>query len=167
MFDYIARFVIILLGYCCAALAAGFFLAAILYSQIDVLAYALYDPFFQDIFADVRAAWEITGFYAIVLVAGPVLAIMAGIFSFFPALILIIIGEARGWRASLPYCIGGLVIGLLGIGSESVYALTDQQPAGGIALIAGAFACAGIVGGFIYWFIAGHGAGRLQHRPTS
>ncbi len=112
-FDYISRFVVIVFGYCVAVLAAGFFLAAILYSQIDVLGYALSDPFFQDVFNEIRDAWDMTGFYAAVLIGGPVLATMAGGFSFFPAVVLIVISEVRGWKSSLPYCIGGLVIGLL------------------------------------------------------
>ncbi|TCQ81982.1 hypothetical protein EDF68_101364 [Ochrobactrum sp. BH3] len=165
-FDYITRFVVIVFGYCLAVLAAGFFLAAILYSQIDVLGYALSDPFFRDVFTEIRDAWDMTGFYAAVLVGGPVLAVMAGGFSFFPALVLIIVSEARGWKSSLPYCIGGLVIGLLAMGTGSLFSIHDQQLAAGIALMTGAFACSGIVGGFVYWLIAGRNAGRFLARPA-
>ncbi|MCX2695491.1 MULTISPECIES: hypothetical protein [Ochrobactrum] len=165
-FDYITRFVVIVFGYCVAVLAAGFFLAAILYSQVDVLGYAMSDPFFQDIFTEIRDSWDMTGFYAAVLVGGPVLAFMAGGFSFFPALVLIVIAEARGWKSSLPYCIGGLVIGLLAMGTGSLFAITDQQIAASIALLTGAFACSGVVGGFVYWLIAGRNAGRFLARPA-
>jgi hypothetical protein len=163
-FDYISRFVVIVFGYCVAVLAAGFFLAAILYSQIDVLGYALSDPFFQDVFNEIRDAWDMTGFYAAVLIGGPVLATMAGGFSFFPAVVLIVISEVRGWKSSLPYCIGGLVIGLLGVGAGSLLAVADQRIAASIVLLTGAFACSGIVGGFVYWLIAGRNAGRFLER---
>lgn len=165
-FDYICRFAVIIFGFCCAVLAAGFFLAAILYSQVDVLAYAATDPFFQDIFAEIRDSWDMTGFYAAVLVGGPILATMAGGFSFFPALALIVLSEVRGWKSSLPYCVGGLVIGLLAIGTGSLFAIADRQLAGGVALMTAAFACSGIVGGFVYWLIAGRSAGRFSTRPA-
>ncbi|OYR19875.1 hypothetical protein [Brucella thiophenivorans] len=166
-FDYITRFAIIVFGYCLAVLAAGFFLAAILYSQIDVLGYAMSDPFFEDVFTEIRNSWDTTGFYAAVLVGGPVLAFMAGGFSFFPAVVLIVISEARGWKSSLPYCIGGLVIGLLAMGTGSLFAVADQNIAAGLALMTGAFACSGVVGGFVYWLIAGCNAGRLLSRPAA
>lgn len=165
-FDYISRFVVIVFGYCLAVLAAGFFLAAILYSQIDVLGYALSDPIFEGDFADMQDAWGMTGFYAAVLVGGPVLAFMAGSFSFFPALVLILIAELRSWNSSLPYCIGGLVIGLLGVGAGSMLAVNDQQISASIALLTGAFACSGVVGGFVYWLIAGRKAGRFLKHPA-
>ena len=160
-FDYISRFVVIVFGYCLAILMAGFFLAAMLYSQIDVLNYAQSDVFFENTFSEIHNAWNISGFYAAVLVGGPVLAVMAGGFSFFPALVLIVISEVRGWKSSLPYCIGGLLIGLLAIGTGSLFTVTDQQMATGIALMVGAFACSGIVGGFVYWLIAGRNAGKF------
>ncbi len=72
-FDYITRFVVIVFGYCVAVLAAGFFLAAILYSQIDVLGYALSDPFFQDVFTEIRDAWDMTGFTQRFSLAAPCL----------------------------------------------------------------------------------------------
>lgn len=165
-FDYIMRFVVIVFGYCIAVLAAGFFLAAILYSQIDVLGYALSGPFFEDVFTEIRDAWNMTGFYAAILVGGPVLAVMAGGFSFFPAMGLIVIGEARGWKSSLPYCIGGLLIGLMAMGTGSLFAFQDQQLAPSIVLMTGTFACSGVVGGFVYWLIAGRNAGRFLVRPV-
>jgi len=165
-FDYITRFTIIVFGYCIAVLAAGFFLAAILYSQIDVLGYALSDPFFQDVFTEIRGAWDMSGFYAAVLVGGPVLAVMAGGFSFIPALALIVISELRGWKSSLPYCIGGLVIGLLAISTGSLLSVTDRELAASVVLLTGAFAGSGIIGGFVYWLIAGRNAGRFLARPA-
>ncbi|MDT6939920.1 hypothetical protein RI570_07165 [Brucella pseudogrignonensis] len=165
-FDYIMRFAVIVFGYCIAVLAAGFFLAAILYSQVDVLGYALSDPFFEDVFTEIRNGWDMTGFYAAVLVGGPVLAVMAGGFSFFPALALIVVSEVRGWKSSLPYSIGGLIIGLIAIGAGSIFTVNDQPIDAGIILLTGAFACSGIVGGFVYWLIAGRNAGRFLARPA-
>lgn len=165
------RLAAILLGYCCAMLAAGFFLAAIFYSQIDMMGYAQSesigaDPFFESFFVNIGDAWMMGGFYAAVLVGGPVLAVMAGSYSFFPALILIVLGEIRGWRSSLPYCIGGLVIGLLALGTGMFLVVNGQPFSGGTALMTGAFAGAGVVGGFVYWLVAGRNAGRFLERPV-
>ncbi|MBN9044918.1 MAG: hypothetical protein J0H18_04530 [Rhizobiales bacterium] len=164
-FDYISRFVVILFGYCCAVLAAGWFLAAILYSQIDVLAYALADPFLGDVLEDMRAAWDMTGFYAAVLVAGPVLAIMAGSLSFLPAAALILLAEVRGYGSSLFYCVAGALIGLAAAGTTIPFQETNGGPE--MPLLIAAMAGAGIVGGFVYWMIAGRNAGLFLNRPAS
>ena len=56
------------------------------------------------------------------------------------------------------------MIGLLGVGAGSLLAVADQQIAASIVLLTGAFACSGIVGGFVYWLIAGRNAGRFLER---
>jgi len=59
------------------------------------------------------------------------------------------------------------VIGLLGMGTGSLFAVTDQTIAAGLALMTGAFAGSGVVGGFVYWLIAGRNAGRFLERPAA
>ncbi|NKW79154.1 hypothetical protein HGG72_00525 [Ochrobactrum pecoris] len=110
-FDYITRFVIIVFGYCCSVLVAGWFLAAILFRTLGV------DSFMNDFVMmasdiDTGSLWAATSFWSAVFVGGFVLAAMAGGFSFVPALILIILAEARGYKSSLFYCVAGALIGL-------------------------------------------------------
>lgn len=156
----------IVIGYGCAVLAAGFFLATLLYSQIDLNVITGDFIFWQDDVADLKDLWSPFGYYNAVLVAAPILAVFCGGFSFFPALLAIIWSEIRAIRGSVYYCICGLLIGLLAVATSNMVVLSGQDTANPLAFILGVQASAGIIGGFVYWLVAGRNAGRLFERPA-
>lgn len=165
-FDYITRFVVIVFSYCCGVLAAGWFLAAILFRTLGI------DPLMNDFISFAAVAvdtdggtyWATTSFWSTVFVGGFALATMAGGFSFVPAFILILLAEVRGYRSSLYCCVAGALIGLAAAGASLPFSKVQsvQESSLWIAAIAGA----GIVGGFVYWLLAGRNAGRLLSRPA-
>lgn len=162
-FDYIMRFVIVVFGYCCSLLVTGWFLAAVLFRTMGV------DSVMSDFTmmagdTDASSLVAATSFWSTVFASGFVLAVMAGGFSFVPALILIILAEARGYRSSLFYCVAGAFLGLAAAGGSLPFSDGRSLPESSlwIATMAGA----GIVGGFVYWLLAGRNAGRLLSRPA-
>jgi len=91
-----------------------------------------------------------------------------GAVAMLPALVLIIISEAASLRNFLYYGVGGALVGLASYyGSDISVSLentTDVVPVGNALQLA---AAAGIVGGIIYWLIAGRNAGRWREpRPV-
>jgi hypothetical protein len=87
-----------------------------------------------------------------------------GYAAFVPALVLIAIAETFDLRSIFYYTIGGAAIGLFAYyGSNLSVALentTDLPPVSfGLQLVA----AAGIIGGFVYWLIAGRNAGRWKN----
>lgn len=163
-FDYITRFVVIVIGYCCGLLAAGWFLAAILFRTLGI------DSFMSDFImmasdSEAGSLWATTSFWSSVFVGGFVLAALAGGFSFIPAAIVIILAEARGYNASLFYCVSGALIGLAAAGASLPF--SDGRDFPELSLWIAATAGAGIIGSFVYWLIAGRNAGRLLNRPTA
>ncbi|ENT11980.1 hypothetical protein C001_00381 [Brucella sp. F5/06] len=99
-FDYIMRFAIVVFSYCCAVLAVGWFLAAILFRNLGIDS-MMNDFVFMANDAGVGPFWAETSFWSSVFVSGFVMATIAGGFSFIPAVIIIILAEARGYRESL------------------------------------------------------------------
>jgi H+/Cl- antiporter ClcA len=86
-----------------------------------------------------------------------------GATGFVPALLLIILAEAARMRNVLYYGVAGAVVGLAAyFGSDVEFRLentTDVAPAfHPLQLAAGA----GIVGGLVYWLLAGRNAGRWR-----
>lgn len=157
-FDYIMRFVVIVFGYCCALLAAGWFLTAILFRLIGI------EMLMQDFAmladnADMGSMWAATSFWSSVFVGGIALAMLGGGISLLPAIILILLAEIRGYRSSLFYALFGGVIGLASAGAA--FPFTDSREFAHMSLVVLATACAGIVGGFVYWLIAGRNAGKF------
>ncbi len=157
-FDYIMRFAVIVFGYCCALLAAGWFLTAILFRTIGV------DAMMQDFVmladsTDAGAAWVATSFWSSVFVGGIVFAMLGGGISLLPTVVIVILAEIRGYRSSLFYAIFGGVIGLASAGA--IMPFNDSRDFSHMSLLVLATACAGIVGGFVYWLIAGRNAGKL------
>jgi signal transduction histidine kinase len=162
-FDYITRFVIVVFGYCCALLAAGWFLAAILFRTLGI------DSFMNDFVmmasdTDAGSFFAATSFWSAVFVGGFALAMLAGGFSFVPALVLIILAEARGYRSSLYYCVAGTLIGLAAASASLPF--SDTRSVSESSLWIAAIAGAGVVGSFVYWLLAGRNAGRLLSRPA-
>jgi phosphotransferase system glucose/maltose/N-acetylglucosamine-specific IIC component len=90
-----------------------------------------------------------------------------GAVAMLPALVVVIISEAARLRNFLYYGVGGALVGLASYyGSDISVRLentTDVAPVGNALQLA---AAAGIVGGIVYWLIAGRNAGRWREpRP--
>lgn len=161
-FDYIMRFGAILFGYCVAVLAAGWFWAAILFRSVGFDA-LIYDFGMMASLHDANG-FMATGFWSSVFVGGFVLATIAGSASFIPAAVVILIAEVRSYRSSLFYCLSGLVIALAGLGTSAFFSSSENTYLE--ANMSAAIIGAGIVGGFVYWLIAGRNAGRFLNSST-
>ena len=107
-------------------------------------------------------AGEPGGFFAAKLV---VLSLIASTFvgsvAAIPALIAIVVAEIFRWRSFVLHLVAGVAIGvvafLTGIGGEPPVATQDLAVGG----------AAGAVGGFVYWLIAGRGAGLMPQRQAA
>ena len=90
----------------------------------------------------------------------------AGAAAFLPALVLILFSEAMRLRSFLYYGAAGAVVGLASyFGSDVSSRLentTDVPPVGNALQLA---AAAGIIGGIVYWLIAGRNAGAWRKSP--
>jgi fumarate reductase subunit D len=86
-----------------------------------------------------------------------------GAVAILPALVVVVITEAARLRHILYYGVGGALVGLASYyGSDISIRLentTDVAPVGNALQLA---AAAGIVGGIVYWLIAGRNAGRWR-----
>jgi hypothetical protein len=85
----------------------------------------------------------------------------AGLITFIPALVAVILAETFGWRSILFYLAAGGAIGLLA--SETTIAFDGLTFADDLRLLCVA---AGFVAGAVYWLIAGKLAGAAP-TPTS
>ena len=97
------------------------------------------------------------GFVAELVFLGLIGSMFVGAVTFVPALILIALAEAFGWRSLILHLLIGAGIGFAAFlsgtgGAEHAH----PHPAVGGA--------AGAVAGFVYWLIAGHGAGTEKRR---
>ena len=94
----------------------------------------------------------------IVLVAG--VSATAGGLAAVPALVAIVIAELLSLRSVLFYLLAGAAIGLAA-------ELAARAPEAGLATAdLQLFIASGVVGGFVYWAVAGHGAGRPRRRDV-
>ena len=138
----IGRIIVILFALCVAMLAAGIALA------IGVLA-----PEWPWLDSDPveRVMFFTVSFFATSFV---------GAAAFLPALILVVVGEAMRLRSVLYYGFAGAAVGLASYFGSNVElrleSTTDIAPVGHPLELA---AAAGIVGGVVYWLIAGRSAG--------
>lgn len=91
-----------------------------------------------------------------------------GAVAFLPAILAIVIAEAARLRNFLYYGVGGALVGLASYyGTDISVRLentTDVTPVANALQLA---AAAGIVGGLVYWLIAGRSAGRWREPQTS
>jgi len=106
-----------------------------------------------------RVSFFIVSFFATSLV---------GAVAMLPALVVVVIAEAARLRHFLYYGVGGALVGLASYyGTDISVRLentTDVAPVGNSLQLA---AAAGIVGGIVYWLIAGRNAGRWREpRPV-
>jgi hypothetical protein len=90
-----------------------------------------------------------------------------GAVALLPALVVIVIAEAARLRNFLYYGVGGALVGLASyFGSDISVRLentTDVTPVGHTLQLA---AAAGIIGGLVYWIVAGRNAGRWRDSRT-
>ncbi len=82
-----------------------------------------------------------------------------------PAVVAIVIAEVARMRSFLYYGVGGALVGLASyFGSDisvRVENTTDMPPVSNALQLA---AAAGIIGGLVYWLLAGRNAGRWRER---
>lgn len=139
------RIIVILLALVVAIVAAGV-----------TLAIAIVAPDWAGVDADPveRLTFFIVSFFATSFV---------GAVAFLPALVVIVVAEAARLRNFLYYGVGGALVGLASYyGSDISLRLentTDVAPVANALQIA---AAAGIIGGLVYWLIAGRNAGRWR-----
>jgi phosphotransferase system glucose/maltose/N-acetylglucosamine-specific IIC component len=143
------RIIVILVALILAIMAAGITLA------IGIIA-----PDWAGIDSDPveRLSFFIVSFFATSFV---------GAVAILPAAVLIVISEAARLRSFLFYGVGGALVGLASYyGSDISVRLentTDVPPVANALQLA---AAAGIIGGLVYWLVAGRNAGRW-HEPKS
>ena len=143
------RIIVILVALILAIMAAGITLA------IGIIA-----PDWAGIDSDPveRLSFFIVSFFATSFV---------GAVAILPAALLVVISEAARLRSFLFYGVGGALVGLASYyGSDISVRLentTDVPPVANALQLA---AAAGIIGGLVYWLIAGRNAGRW-HEPKS
>jgi hypothetical protein len=84
-----------------------------------------------------------------------------------PALLLIVLSEGFAWRSNIVYGVLGGALGLVLLYGKYVYdVLTNREP-----MVIGpelnvVIAVSGIVGGLVYWLVAGRNAGAWQRRQS-
>lgn len=144
----IFRIIIILIAYVAAVLSATLFLAALVAGG------------FQP-----QSDQEVMGLSAGMIVAVPVMSSLFGYYSFVPAMVLVCVSEVLGRRDWLFHALGGAFVALL----VMVWRWSHEPGSALDSGIASAAVAAGIVGGWIYWLIAGRRAGQpaAGSKPTS
>ena len=146
----IGRLIVIFFGLILAIMAAGIALAIGIISPDWASADS--DPF-------ERVSFFIFAFFATSFV---------GATATLPALVLILFAEAARMRSVLYYGVAGAVVGLAAyFGSDVSSRLentTDVTPVGHTLQLA---AAAGILGGLVYWLIAGRKAGVWRGPPPN
>ena len=146
----LGRIIVILVALILAIMAAGITLA------IGIIA-----PDWAGIDSDPaeRLIFFIVSFFATSFV---------GAVAILPAALLIVISEAARLRSFLFYGVGGALVGLASYyGSDISVRLentTDVPPVANALQLA---AAAGIIGGLVYWLIAGRNAGRWREPKSA
>ena len=79
---------------------------------------------------------------------------------------MVIYSETKPVTSSLFYCVGGLLISLFAMISIGLFTWQMEPIDSFSVMLYTTVACSGIVGGFVYWLIAGRKAGRLLARPA-
>lgn len=131
------------LGFIAACLAAGAFL---------VLALAGGPDGWQALRAEFALGEENGLFVVLGGVAGLVVAALVAV----PAFIVILLAELFAWRSVFVYLAAGALIGLSGSILPIEEIVPEAEP--NMTMLA----AAGLVGGFVYWLIAGRSAGFVR-----
>ena len=139
------RIIVIVFALILAIMAAGI-----------TLAIAIVAPDWAGVDADPveRLSFFIVSFFATSFV---------GAVAILPAALLIVIAEAARLRSFLYYGIGGALVGLASYyGSDISVRLENTTDVAPVANALQLAAAAGIIGGLVYWLIAGRNAGRWR-----
>lgn len=140
------RIIVILTAYVAALLSATLFLA--------ILIAGGFQP---------QSDVEIMGLSAGMIVSVPLMSSLIGYYSFLPSVIVIAIGELASRRDWLFYVLGAALISLL----VMVWHWSNEPATILDSGIASAAVAAGIVGGWVYWLIAGRNAGKWHQSIAS
>ncbi|MDR3465164.1 MAG: hypothetical protein P4M07_04390 [Xanthobacteraceae bacterium] len=144
----VVRILVILFGFACASLAA----AAVVVSAVVF-------PQFTDIDLDIdEQTRSVIVAFGFIFVSG---------FALLPAMIMALITEAFAVRSLVFYAVGGALVGAacyLSIvpfdpGTFTFHGIVHRE----LEVMTGA----GIVAGFVYWFVAGRSAGRWRRPPPT
>jgi hypothetical protein len=141
----LGRIIVIVFTLILAIMAAGI-----------TLAIAIVAPDWAGVDADPveRLSFFIVSFFATSFV---------GAVAILPAALLIVIAEAARLRSFLYYGIGGALVGLASYyGSDISVRLENTTDVAPVANALQLAAAAGIIGGLVYWLIAGRNAGRWR-----
>jgi hypothetical protein len=144
------RIIVILVALILAIMAAGITLA------IGIIA-----PDWAGIDSDPveRLSFFIVSFFATNFV---------GAVAILPAMLLIVISEAARLRSFLFYGVGGALVGLASYyGSDISVRLENTTDVPPVANALQLVAAAGIIGGLVYWLIAGRNAGRWREPKSA
>jgi hypothetical protein len=144
------RIIVILVALILAIMAAGITLA------IGIIA-----PDWAGIDSDPveRLSFFIVSFFATSFV---------GAVAILPAALLIVISEAARLRSFLFYGVGGALVGLASYyGSDISVRLENTTDVPPVANALQLVAAAGIIGGLVYWLIAGRNAGRWREPKSA
>ena len=139
------RIIVIVFALILAIIAAGI-----------TLAIAIVAPDWAGVDADPaeRLSFFIVSFFATSFV---------GAVAILPAALLIVIAEAARLRSFLYYGVGGALVGLASYyGSDISVRLENTTDVAPVANVLQLAAAAGIIGGLVYWLIAGRNAGRWR-----
>jgi len=143
------RFVVILLGFAAASLAASAFIHVLFLAPLG--------------FTAEEAGWVVTGSLVFSI---PFVALFIAYLAFVPAMVVFVIGELLPRRDWLSYALAGAAVGAV------VAAMLGYAPdASGASVVDSRFALlmlgSGIVGGFFYWLTAGRFAGSWRQPAIS
>jgi hypothetical protein len=139
----VARIFLVIIGYFLACIAAS-----------AVLTIGTLTPEWDDL---VAAGFNSTAAWIVILVGASAIAAIAMV----PSLLLIALTEGFGWRSILMYGVLGAGLALaLSYGLDFAGYVGD--PDSFLAREREVLAASGIVGGFVYWLVAGRGAGSWQ-----
>lgn len=145
----LGRFIVIILGYCCAAFAASVLLNVIFFAEFIVNP-PTKDRIFQIDFDSFFNSGTV------------IISFLIATFAALPSFCIIFIGEYYNKRESLYYTLSGLGVALLTtiyLSNSNIFIIKNIYP----IMI---FASAGITGGFVYWLVAGRWS-NLSPRKSS
>src|ERR1700723_4010303 len=143
----IGRLFIVLIGFLAACLVAGMIVVgAVLFPELSDFGTGPIDP----------DALNIVLGFGFIFVSG---------FALLPALIVAAITEAFSIRGALSYAVGGAIIGLACYLDLVPFDTETLRFAGIVRRHLEIMTGAGIVGGVVYWMIAGRNAGAWREPP--
>jgi hypothetical protein len=139
----LARIFLVIVGYLLACIAAS-----------AILTIGTLTPEWDDL---VAAGFNSTAAWVVILIGAFAIAAIAMV----PALLVIVLAEGFGWRSIVIYgVLGGLLALALSYGLDFAGYVGD--PDSFLAREREVLAASGIVGGFVYWLVAGRKAGLGQ-----